>query len=81
MAGIIVSWNIASIQFAKSGKYSSYQAVHVSLTGVRGLFAPILAQWVLKYFGLMPSFIMSMVFFILASIVMFYGMTNNSLEN
>jgi len=42
MAGGILGWNIGHHDFAPPAKASQYMGVHVSLTGLRGLIAPLL---------------------------------------
>jgi len=42
MAGGILGWNVGHHDFAPVSKASQYMGVHVSLTGIRGLIAPLL---------------------------------------
>jgi hypothetical protein len=42
MSGVTMSWNLSSIYYAPSSQVANYQAVHITLTGVRGLFAPFI---------------------------------------
>jgi len=53
--------------FAKEKDASAFQAVHVSLTGLRGLIAPLLGYLVLKYFGLTTVFALASLLFFIAS--------------
>ena len=41
-ATMVLLWNIGSAYFCKPGEADDYQSVHLSLTGVRALFAPLL---------------------------------------
>jgi hypothetical protein len=41
--GGVLAWNLGHMDFAPPHKASQYMAVHVTLTGVRGLIAPFLA--------------------------------------
>lgn len=59
MAGINVAWNMSSIYFAGKEDASIYQSVHVTLTGIRGLVAPILGYGLLKTFGITSVFIVA----------------------
>lgn len=42
MAGGILGWNVGHHDFAPPAKASQYMGVHVSLTGLRGLIAPLI---------------------------------------
>ena len=67
MSGLIISWNISSIYFAGKEDVSMYQGVHVTLTGVRGLFAPFLGLLIMKTVGIRALFCTSMFLFLIAS--------------
>ena len=41
--GGVLGWNLGHLDFAPPEKASLYMGVHVTLTGIRGLFAPLLA--------------------------------------
>jgi MFS family permease len=71
MSGIIISWNISSICFAGDEDVSMFQSVHVSLTGLRGLFAPFLGLLVMKTFGIRAVFVLAFALFVFASILSF----------
>jgi len=43
MAGGSLAWNLGHLDFAPPHRASSYMGVHVTLNGVRGLLAPLLA--------------------------------------
>jgi len=42
-AGGALAWNLGHLDFAPAHKASQYMSVHVTLTGVRGLLAPLIA--------------------------------------
>jgi MFS family permease len=67
MSGVHISWNISSIFFAGDEDVAMYQSVHVTLTGLRGMFAPFLGYALLELIGLRAVFITSMFMFILSS--------------
>lgn len=69
MASVNVAWNMSSIHFAGDDDVSMYQSLHVTITGIRGLIAPILGIIVKNYLGIYATFIMSFIFFALASIL------------
>jgi hypothetical protein len=70
MSGVIISWNISSIYFSPSKMVANYQAVHITLTGIRGIFSPFLGYLVIKYISLEANFILSAILFLLAGIMM-----------
>ena len=71
MSGIVISWSISSICFAGDEDVSMYQSVHVSLTGLRGLFAPFLGLVVMKIFGIRAVFMLAFSLFVFASFLSF----------
>ena len=50
MSGIGIAWSLSSIYYAPKYQESNYQSVHITLTGVRGLFSPALGYAVMKIF-------------------------------
>ena len=73
MSGVNVAWNMSSIYFAGKEDASMYQSVHVTFTGFRGLFAPLLSLLLLRVLGIQAVFIASMLFLIIASYSSLYG--------
>jgi Major Facilitator Superfamily len=70
MSGVTMSWNISSIYYAPHSQVANYQAVHITLTGVRGLFAPFIGYLLLKLISIEATFIVSSLFFLIAGIMM-----------
>ncbi|MBN2588085.1 MAG: MFS transporter [Candidatus Fermentibacteraceae bacterium] len=69
MAGIKISWDISSLQFAPPGQEATYQGLHVTMTAIRASFAPILGSLLLYFGGYAQAFIVSSVFFALAGVL------------
>jgi MFS family permease len=69
MTGVNIAWNMGSIFFAGQEDAGVYQSVHVTLTGIRGIAAPLLALLLLNTLGLTSVFIASACFLITASCV------------
>ncbi|MFO7660618.1 MAG: MFS transporter [Candidatus Cloacimonadaceae bacterium] len=67
MVGVNIAWNMSSIFFAGSEDASMYQSVHVTLTGIRGVIAPLLGLLLLKTTGLISVFAVSSLFLMTAS--------------
>lgn len=83
MSGILISWNISSICFAGNQDVSMYQSVHVTLTGLRGIFAPFLGLLIIKLLNLRVLFVLSFLLFLLASALnfrLFYQMDKKEWE-
>jgi len=70
MTGISISWHIGSIRFAGTADPAIYQGIHVTLTGVRSLFGPILGYAVMTLLGFAAAFALAAVFFTVAAILM-----------
>lgn len=51
MAGVMILWNLGSLRFAGEGDSLVYQGVHVTLTGIRGLFGPLLGYLLIAKAG------------------------------
>lgn len=71
MSGVTMSWNLSSIYYAPHSQVANYQAVHITLTGVRGLFAPFIGYLLMKIISIEATFIVSSVFFLFAGVMMF----------
>ncbi len=69
MTAVNVSWNMSSIYFAGKEDASMYQSVHVTMTGIRGLIAPILGYTLLKVFNITAVFIVAAGFLAWAAII------------
>ncbi|MCF7913028.1 MAG: MFS transporter [Candidatus Cloacimonetes bacterium] len=67
MAGINVSWNIGSIYFAGPDEAPMFQSVHVTLTGVRAIFGPLIGYAVMKVFNYQAVFILAALTFVTAA--------------
>jgi len=80
MSGITLSWNLSSIFYAPHSEVSNYQAVHITLTGVRGLFAPFIGYIILKIFSVEATFIVSSLFFLTGGILMLRESRNSQCD-
>ena len=63
-------WNIGSAYFCKSQDAGTYQSVHLSLTGFRALFAPLLGVAFYEAFGFEFTFALAILSLMIAVIVM-----------
>ncbi len=69
MAGIKISWDISSLQFAPPGQEATYQGLHVTLTAIRASFAPILGSLLLYFGGYAQAFLVSSGLFTVAGVL------------
>lgn len=51
MGGGQIAWNLGHLHFAEPRRAELYMGVHVSLTGVRGLIAPLVGIWLWHVVG------------------------------
>jgi predicted MFS family arabinose efflux permease len=62
-------WYIGSAYFCKADEADIYQSIHLSLTGVRGLFAPIIGIFFYKIGGFAFTFALGAISLIAAIIL------------
>ena len=70
MSGVTIAWSLSSIFYAPKSEVSNYQAVHITLTGVRGVFSPALGYAVMKIFEIEYSFYLYAILFLFGGIMM-----------
>ena len=73
-------WFIGSAYFAKDQDAANYQSVHLTLTGMRGMFAPIIGIVFYELFGFTWTFGIAIFSLALAIILMFVSMKNRNLD-
>lgn len=69
MTGVNIAWNMSSIFFAGEQDASIYQSVHVTMTGIRGLIAPVLGFALLKLINITAVFVVAAGFFAWAALI------------
>ena len=72
MAGVTLVWNLGSIFFAEHDEEATYQSIHITIAGIRGLTAPLVGLVSLSLLGYSWTFIISAVIFLVASAMMAY---------
>jgi hypothetical protein len=70
MSAINISWTLGSIFYAPPFEVSNYQAVHITLTGLRGLFSPAIGYMVMKLFNVNYTFVLSAILFLTGGTLM-----------
>lgn len=71
MMGII--WYIGSAYFSNDKNAADYQSIHLSLTGVRGAFAPLVGIFFYKIIGFTGVFALGIFSLLIAIFVMIYS--------
>jgi hypothetical protein len=59
-------WSIGSAYYCKPDEASNYQAIHLTFTGVRSFFAPLLGVWFYELFGFTGAFLAGILFLVIA---------------
>jgi len=67
MGGGALAWNLGHLHFAQPEQAEIYMGVHVTLTGVRGLTAPLLGIWLWNTIG-WPVWIVAIVLTMLSEV-------------
>ncbi len=71
MSGVTIAWALSSIFYAPKNEVSNYQAVHITLTGVRGLFSPALGYAVMRLLEIEYTFYLSSFLFLFGGFMMY----------
>ena len=72
-ATMVLLWNIGSAYFCKPDESGTYQSLHLSLTGVRSIFAPITGVIFYELFGFTITFAIAILSLICAIMLMLWS--------
>ncbi len=73
-AAMALLWYIGSAYFCKDDEVSDYQSIHLSFTGVRGIFSPLIGVFVLQMFDFATVFYLSIFSLFIAIGIMYFSM-------
>ncbi len=73
---MMLSWNIGSSYFGSDEEAGDYQSVHLFLTGIRGVFAPVIGIVLYELFGFAWTFSIAILMLIVASFFMRWSYKN-----
>lgn len=73
MGSMPILWGIGSAYFCQPDEAADYQSVHLFLTGVRALFAPIIGIQLYEWYGFTFTYAAGMVFLFFAILLMIYS--------
>ena len=78
MGGGRLAWQIGHLHFSRSEEAELYMGIHVSLTGLRGLFAPLAGMWLWYLIG-WPVWVIALCF-ALGSLMMFHRLAQEEIR-
>jgi len=73
-AMMLLLWNIGSAYFCGSDDVSTYQSIHITLTGVRGAIAPLIGVGIYKTIGYFNTFMTASAFVVIAVVYLYWSM-------
>lgn len=72
-ATMVLLWNIGSAYFCKPNEAGTYQSLHLSLTGVRAIFAPLAGVLFYELYGFTVTFLIAIVSLLVAILLMLWS--------
>lgn len=73
VATMSLAWYIGSAYFCKKEEAGDYQSIHVSLTGFRGLFSPLIGVTIYEFLGFSWTFGVAIFVLAVALILLLYS--------
>jgi MFS family permease len=73
MGSMPILWGIGSSYFCQPDEAADYQSVHLFLTGVRAMFAPIIGIKLYEWFGFSITYATGVILLIFAIMLMIYS--------
>ncbi|MBT3231228.1 MAG: MFS transporter [Calditrichaeota bacterium] len=70
MSGVMLLWNLSSLRFSGDEDAGVYHSVHITATGIRGVFAPLLGYFVMTFLGKTTALLTAAVLFFIGGILM-----------
>jgi MFS family permease len=78
-ATMALLWSIGSVYFCKTEDAANYQSIHLSFTGLRSFFAPLLGVLFYELWGFTVTFVIGILFLAIAIILMIISMKKEKL--
>lgn len=79
-ASMALLWYIGSAYFCKDEEVSNYQSIHLTMTGFRGIFAPLVGIFFYELFGFTGVFLLGILSLTIAIFVMLLSIKRKGLE-
>jgi MFS family permease len=70
MSGVTLLWSLSSLRFARDEDVGVYHSVHVTATGIRGSFAPLLGYFIMTLMGKTTALLTASIIWLIASLAM-----------
>ncbi len=70
-------WNIGSAYFSENENAGDFQAIHLSLTGFRALFAPVAGVFVYELVGYFYTFMVGVAVLLIGIAIMYWSMNRH----
>ena len=80
-ATMALLWHIGSAYFCKDSEADIYQSIHLSSTGVRGVFAPIIGVIIYEIIGFLGTFFISIGVLSIAIFVMIWSYKKRKIKS
>ena len=72
-ATMVLLWNIGSAYFCKPNEAGTYQSLHLSLTGSRAVFAPLIGVLFYELLGFTATFSIAIISLLFAIVLMLWS--------
>ncbi len=79
-ATMVLLWNIGSAYFGRDEEADIYQSIHLFLTGVRAIFAPLFGIFVYEHFGYTVTFSLAIISLMGAVTLMIWSHRNEKVK-
>ena len=76
MASMTLSWRIGSAYFCEKKDTAIYQSIHLSSTGVRALFAPLIGVVIYEIAGFTITFAVAIGVLVIAILILLWSSKN-----
>lgn len=80
-ATMALSWSIGSSYFCRKEEAGDYQSVHLTLTGLRGLFAPLIGIYFYELFDFSGTFSIAILALLFAIFLMYWSYRHFRIKN
>jgi hypothetical protein len=76
-----LTWSIGSAYFCKPEEAGTYQSIHLALTAIRAIAAPLLGMLFFQTWGFTVSFLIAMSCLLTGSVYMHFSSWKRPLRN
>ena len=80
-ATMALLWHIGSVYFCKDNEADIYQSIHLSATGVRGIFAPLIGVIIFEIIGFQGTFFIAIIALSIAIFTMIWSYKKRNINS